>query len=68
MPEPITAKQIGILQLISKKPKISIPVLLAVKGVLESDIAYLKQNDLVREREAGCLQISHLGEMVLKRS
>jgi len=66
LPEPITTKQIGILQFVQKNPKVSMTTLTS-KGVPESDITYLIQNDLIREREKGCFCISHLGELVLKR-
>lgn len=29
---------------------------------------YLERNDLIRERAIGCYRVSHLGQIVLKRS
>lgn len=68
MAEPITAKQLGILQFIAKNPDRSRTILIATAGATEEDLLYLAQHDMIRERGIDTLHISHFGEMVLKRS
>ena len=64
MVEPITL----LLQVIGRHPGASREKLLALQGVAPADLAYLEQHDLIREmREPGCYQLSHLGQMALKR-
>lgn len=68
MAEPITAKQLGILQYISKNPNANKTLLVSTMGASEADLAYLAQHDMIREREVDCFRIAHFGEMVLRRS
>ena len=68
MTESITAKQLGILQYISKNPGANKTLLIATLGAAEADLAYLAQHDMIRERAVNCFHISHFGEMVLRRS
>ena len=68
MAEPITSKQLGILQYISKNPNANKSLLVSALGASEADLAYLEQHDMIREREPGCFRIAHFGEMVLRRS
>ena len=68
MAEPITSKQLGILQYIAKNPGANKALLSATLGASEADLAYLEQHDMIREREIGCFRIAHFGEMVLRRS
>ncbi len=68
MAEPITSKQLSILQYISKNPNVNKSLLVSTLGASESDLAYLEQHDMIREREVGCFRIAHFGEMVLRRS
>lgn len=68
MAEPITSKQLGILQYISKNPNVNKSLLVSTLGASEADLAYLEQHDMIREREVGCFRIAHFGEMVLRRS
>jgi len=68
MTEPITSKQLGILQYISKNPNANKALLISTLGASEADLAYLEQHDMIREREIGCFRIAHFGEMVLRRS
>lgn len=63
----ITPLQMHLLQTVAKHPDIPRDKLLSLKGVQESDIAYLAQHDLIRERAVGCYRISHFGQMALKR-
>jgi hypothetical protein len=68
MAEPITAKQLGLLQYVSKNPNANKSVLISTLGASEADLAYLEQHDMIREPEPGCYRIAHFGEMVLRRS
>ena len=68
MAEPITAKQLGLLQYISRNPNAIKSLLISTLGASEADLAYLEQHDMIREREIGCFRIAHFGEMVLMRS
>jgi len=67
MVEVITARQLGILQLVAKHPGIRRERILETKDATGADLAYLEQHDMIREREVGCYRISHFGEMVLRR-
>ena len=68
MVEPITPVRKLLLQVIGRHPGASREKLLALQGVAPADLAYLEQHDLIREmREPGCYQLSHLGQMALKR-
>jgi len=67
MVEVITARQLAILQVVSKHPGIRRERILEIKEATEADLAYLEQHDMIREREVGCFRISHFGELVLRR-
>jgi hypothetical protein len=67
MVDVITPLRLHLLQVVAKYPDIPREKLLTVRGAQESDIDYLTQQDLIREREIGCYRVSHLGQMVLKR-
>lgn len=66
MTEVITVQQWKLLQLISKHPRVTRAQLLTA-GAGAQDLAYLEGQDLIRERDRGNLQVSHLGELALKR-
>lgn len=68
MTQPITSKQLNLLQFISKNPNRNKALLITSAGATEADLAYLIQHDMIREREADCFQVSHFGGLVLKRS
>ncbi len=68
MTQPITSKQLNLLQFISKNPNRNKAQLITSVGASEADLAYLVQHDLIREREVDCFQLSHFGGLVLKRS
>lgn len=65
MADPITPKQLALLQLIAKHPGVERAQLEARNAA--PDLAYLIGHELVREREADRFRATHLGEMVLKR-
>ena len=66
MVEVITVQRWKLLQLISKHPGVTRANLLKA-GAGAEDLAYLVEQDLIREREGGKLLVSHFGEMALKR-
>jgi hypothetical protein len=66
MVETITALRMNLLQMVAKFPDVSHEKLLGLKGVVEADLTYLLQHDLVREREGHC-RVTHFGQMALKR-
>jgi hypothetical protein len=66
MVEVITVQRWKLLQLIAKHPNVTREQLLKA-GAGADDIAYLEKQDMVREREAGKLHVSHFGDMALKR-
>lgn len=68
MTQPITPGRLSLLQLIAKQPGVAAAKLLSIKGVTAADLAYLTGLDLIREREAGCYHVTHMGSQVLKRS
>jgi hypothetical protein len=68
MTEPITPKQLGILQFIFKNPNVNKTQIISSTGAADADLAYLEQHDMIREREIGCFRVAHFGEMVLRRS
>lgn len=68
MTETISARQLGLLQYISKNPGAPKAQLPAALGATDEDLAYLVKHDMIREREADCFRIAHFGEMVLRRS
>lgn len=67
MVEVITPRQLALLQLIAKNPGIRRERILETKDATNTDLAYLEQHDMIREREVGCFRVSHFGEMVLRR-
>ena len=68
MVEAITAQRLGILQFVAKNPGVAKAQIVAARGATEADLKYLEELDLIREREVGCYRVSHMGEMVLRRS
>ncbi len=68
MTQPITSKQLNLLQFISKNPNRNKALLISTAGASEADLAYLVQHDMIREREVDCFLVSHFGQLVLKRS
>ncbi len=67
MSETMTPLRLKLLLLVDQHPDQHRDRLLALKGVQPSDLAFLEQHDLIREREPGCCRISHLGQLALKR-
>jgi hypothetical protein len=65
--EVITPLRLHLLQVVGRHPGAHRDKLLALKGVQASDLDYLATHDLVREREAGCFHVTHLGQLALKR-
>ena len=68
MVNPITSRQLAILQLLAKHPGVDRELLARTTLAAPGDMAYLMDNDLMRERTGGHCHISHFGELVLKRS
>ncbi|HJW43354.1 MAG TPA: hypothetical protein VJ463_02790 [Geothrix sp.] len=66
MAEPITPRQMMLLQLVAKHPDVARDHLVKA-GAAEADISYLVRHDLIRERGVGQYRVSHLGQQVLKR-
>lgn len=66
MTEPITSRQMILLQIVAKHPDVARDHLVKA-GAKDADLAYLERNDLIREREMGHYRISHMGQQVLKR-
>jgi hypothetical protein len=67
MSEPITPRQLTLLQVVAKHPDVARDHLVKA-GASDADLAYLERHDLVRERAIGRYRVSHLGLEVLKRS
>lgn len=67
MADPITTRQLMLLQLVAKHPDVARDHLIKA-GAADTDLAYLERQDLIRERAVGHYRISHLGAQVLKRS
>lgn len=67
MAEPITPRQLMLLQLVAKHPDVARDHMIKA-GAADADLAYLERQDLIRERAVGHYRISHLGDQVLKRS
>jgi hypothetical protein len=65
--EPITPRQMMLLQLVSKHPDVARDHLIKA-GATEADLTYLERHDLIRERAIGRYRVSHMGMAVLKRS
>ncbi len=63
MPEPITPMRLALLKRIGANPDLTRERL----GAGEADLGYLVQMEMVRESE-GRIRVTHLGQMVLKRS
>ena len=66
MTEPITPRQMILLQLVAKHPDVARDHLVKA-GATDGDLAYLERHDLIRERELGHYRVSHMGQQVLKR-
>jgi len=67
MVDPITPRQLAILQLVGKQPGLEREALLRAGGASAEDLAYLETHDLIRERD-GRYRIAHFGEQVLRRA
>jgi hypothetical protein len=67
MADPITPRQLMLLQLVAKHPDVARDHMIKA-GAADADLAYLERQDLIRERAVGHYRISHLGDQVLKRS
>ena len=67
MADPISSRQLMLLQLVAKHPDVARDHLIKA-GAADADLAYLERQDLIRERAVGRYRISHLGDQVLKRS
>ncbi len=67
MTEAINRTRLNLLRLFAKHPGLSKDKVLAIPGVTSEDLAYLIQQDLIREREVGQYRVTHLGDLVLKR-
>lgn len=67
MTEPITSRQLILLQIVAKHPDVARDHLVKA-GATDADLAYLERHDLIREREIGHYRVSHMGQQVLKRS
>lgn len=66
MTDPITPRQLTLLQVVAKHPDVPREHLVKA-GATEADLAYLERHDLIRERAPGRYRASHLGELALKR-
>lgn len=67
MAELMTPVRLILLKIVAGHPELHRDKLLALKGVTPGDLAFLEQNDLIREREIGFYRVSHLGTLALKR-
>lgn len=67
MADPITPRQLMLLQLVAKHPDVARDHMIKA-GAADADLAYLERQDLIRERAVGHYRISHMGDQVLKRS
>jgi hypothetical protein len=67
MANPITPRQLMLLQLVAKHPDVARDHMIKA-GAADADLAYLERQDLIRERSVGHYRISHMGDQVLKRS
>jgi hypothetical protein len=65
--EPITPRQLTLLQVVAKHPDVAREHLVKA-GATELDLAYLEGHDLIRERAVGHYRVTHMGQSVLKRS
>lgn len=66
MIEPISPRQLALLQVVAKHPDVPRDHLVKA-GATDTDLAYLERQDLIRERAIGRYRVSHLGQEVLKR-
>ncbi len=67
MADPITPRQLMLLQLVANHPGVARDHLLKA-GAAEADLAFLERHDLIREREIGRYRATHLGQAALKRT
>ena len=67
MADPISSRQLLLLRLVAKHPDVARDHLVKA-GATDADLSYLERQDLIREREVGHFRVTHLGDMVLKRS
>ena len=67
MADMITSLRLSLLQTVAKHPDAERGKLLALTGVVEADLAFLVQHDLIREGAVGMYRITHFGQMALKR-
>ena len=68
MVKPITPRQLAILKYLAKHPGVDRELLARTTLAAPEDMAYLADNDLMRERAGAHCHISHFGEMVLQRT
>jgi len=68
MVNPITSRQLAVLQFLARHPGVDREQLARTTLAGPEDMAYLTDNDLMRERAGGHCHISHFGELVLKRT
>lgn len=66
MIEPISPRQLALLQVVAKHPDVPRDHLVKA-GATDADLVYLERQDLIRERAIGRYRVSHLGQEVLKR-
>jgi len=67
MADPITARQLTVLQVVAKHPDVARDHLVKA-GATDVDLAYLERHDLIRERAIGRYRVTHMGQAVLKRT
>lgn len=67
MVDAITPQRLNLLKVVGKYPDLTREKLLSIPGITPPDLAYLVDNDLIREREPGHFRVSHLGQRVLAR-
>jgi hypothetical protein len=65
--EPITSRQLTLLQVVAKHPDVARDHLVKA-GATDADLVYLERHDLIRERAIGRYRVTHMGQAVLKRS
>lgn len=66
MVDPISRRQLTLLQVVAKHPDVARDHLVKA-GATDADITYLERHDLIRERAIGHYRVSHLGQEALKR-
>ena len=67
MADPISPRQLTLLQVVAKHPDVARDHLVKA-GATDADLAYLERHDLIRERAIGRYRATHMGQAVLKRS